>query len=223
MTARRRGPLLRWVLPLGIVWSGVLLSAWVYTERLAPAAVGPRAVGLLWGGPVLTLAVWGALRAYVDRHDRDPVHSADGVLLWVVLFLSGLHGTALAAAVGLIPSLDRAVPVGVAVLDIGLAFVLLTLAPGSVAGLRTAATLSSARSWKRAHRWAAACLGSAGVASLTGLLTRGWWSWAYAAVPSMVAVAVATAFAHVVPRRVERAPGTIPVDPGEQDGNPDRP
>lgn len=199
----------RWILPLAIIAAGGLLSAWVYLTRLAPTGLRGLPV-LLWAGPAFSLVAWWTLRSIVDRYDADPTRSADLAPVWVVVFLFGLHAAILAAILGLISSLDRAVPVGVAVFDVGIAAVLLTLAPGSVMGLRTAATLSSPRLWQRAHRWGSACLAAAGVAALAGLLFRGWWALVYATVPSIFAVLVAALHARSVRDDVGEDPGPTP-------------
>lgn len=162
----------RWAWPGAIIWTGVMLSAWVHTEKLSPDLKIElwKLVLLLLGVPALQLLCLLLLRKVLQPHEA---RSGDLLVLWLVTFLFGLHAAILATAIGLIASIGKAVPIAVALLMLGLAPVLGHLGYKSPLGIRTSATLSDPDAWRRAHRFATVCFFVAGLAAPLGLLVQG--------------------------------------------------
>lgn len=204
----------RWAIPAGIVWSQLLLSAWVYTKKLDEPAQEPTPKLLIafLGMPIFSFLFLVVLRFVAKRTSPAQSRSGDLVIIWVVTFLFCIHAAVLAAVIGMF-SLNRAVPVAVALLLIGLGPVLGSLEPGSAMGIRTKATLGSPSVWKRTHKLAARLLVLAGLMGLSALLFEGIWVLFAAVVPAILAVVFAIIHA-----------ARLPADPPDEErGAEDRP
>ncbi len=184
-------PLTRWGWPGSIIWAGLMLSAWVHTEKLPPKlSIGTVKIVLLFVGvPALqVLSLWLLRKILTKRGDS---RGADLMVLWLMTFLFGLHATLLGTAVGLITSVGRGVPVAVALLMLGIAPALAYLEPNSPMGIRTPATLASPSAWRRTHRFAAIAFVVAGLLAPLGLLLPGVDGLLLALAPAVLAVGAA--------------------------------
>lgn len=199
----------RLVIPVGIAWAGLLLSAFVYTrlpeatrEGLAPARVAATFLAV----PLMSLAALMLLRAVRGRVGAEPRRSEDVVVAWVMTFFLGIHCLVLALALRLIGDLATALPIATGLLFIGLGPALGALEPGSAMGIRTRATLASPELWRSVHRALALLFPLAGVAGFAGAWLPpplGVW---VAVLPGVIALAGATTYAATRPVRDEDRP-----------------
>lgn len=146
---------IRWGVPASIVWAGVLLSAWVYTRRLAQLPNAPDALGVvLLGAPAagtaLILLVRGVARRAVAA--GEPEETLDLVLIWATACLFVLHASVLAVVLGVLTGLLRPVAATAALFFLGLAPLIGSAEHRSPVGLRTPRTMASAETWAAAHR-----------------------------------------------------------------------
>jgi uncharacterized membrane protein len=209
-------PMTRWFLPIGIAWSGVLLSAWVYTKKLDEPArtISPKLLLAFLGVPLFSLLLLTALRLIARKTSEVASRSGDLLIIWVLAFLFCIHASVLAAAINMFP-LHRAVPLATALLLLGLGPVLGSLEPNSPMGIRTRRTLSSPEVWTKTHRAAAKMFVLAGVLGLSALLFEGRWVLFAAVVPAILAVVVAVIYAAKVPVKSEQeGPEARPSDDG---------
>jgi uncharacterized membrane protein len=195
----------RWFVPLGIGWTGVLLSAWVYTKKLdEPAqAVTPKLMIAFLGVPAFSLLLLVALRLIARKTSGVITRSGDLLIIWVLAFLFCIHASVLAAAIDMFP-LVRAVPMATALLMVGLGPVMMTLEPGSPMGIRTARTLSDEEVWRKTHRAAGKMFMVAGVLGLSALFLEGRWVLFAAVVPALLAPVLAVIYASRVPAKNEQ-------------------
>ncbi len=190
--------LTRWAWPGAIIWSGVMLSAWVHTEKFSADLKIElwKLLALLLGVPAIQLLCLLLLRKVLKPHEA---RSGDLLVLWLVTFLFGLHASILATAIGLIPSIGKAVPIAVTLLMLGIAPVLPSLEYKSPLGIRTRATLSDPELWRRAHRFAMICFVIGGLVAPLGLLVQGLDALYLSVAPAVFAVIAAIARAFVLP------------------------
>jgi hypothetical protein len=185
-------PATRWGLPAVVIWAGLMLSAWVHTEKL-PRGHGSSdgKVALIFlAAPLLqAVALVGLRRALRSRGGGSG--TTDLLILWLVTFLFGLHAAVLAVAIGMLDSLARAIPVAVALLLVGFGPPLALLEPGSPMGIRTRATLGSPAAWRSTHRFAAVAFALAGLGALGGLALEGTAALYAALAPGLLALALA--------------------------------
>lgn len=212
-------PTTRWYLPMLVIWSSLVLSAWVYTNRVPEPvreAGGTRMIVIFAAVPAFSLVVLLALRA-VGRAKRKSSRSSDVLVLWVMAFLFAVHASVLAVAIGMISSLDRAIPAATGLLMFGLGPVLTSLEPGSAMGIRTRATLTREDVWRRTHRLAGKLFMGAGAVGLLGLLSEGPLLVAIAILPAVLALVISVAYAsHIAATApaVEESP-PAPVEGGD--------
>lgn len=192
--------LTRWVVPAGVVWSELLLSAWVYTKKLDEPAQEPTTKLLIafLGMPAFSLLLLVVLRFVAKRASSAHSRNGDLLIVWVVTFLFCIHAAVLAAVIGMF-SLSQAVPVAVGLLMIGLGPVLGSLEPGSAMGIRTKATLRDPVVWERTHRLASRLFILAGLLGLSALLFEGIWVLFASVVPAILAVVLAIIYAARLP------------------------
>ncbi len=187
----------RWFLPLLVIWSSVLLSAWVYTNRVPEdlrKAGGSRMIITFGVVPAASLVVFLILRA-VGRAKQRSSRSSDVLVLWITAFLFAVHASVLAVAIGMISSLDRAIPAATGLLMFGMGPVLFALEPGSAMGIRTRATLGNEDVWRRTHRLAGKLFMGAGAVGLLGLLFEGPLLVAIAIAPAVIALVISMVYA----------------------------
>lgn len=183
-------PLARWLGPAAIIWTSLMLSAWVHTHKLSPKVelATPKLLLLFLAVPVLQVVALGLLRRLLAP--RPDSRGAEVMILWLMTFLFGLHAALLATAVGLIPSVARAVPVAISLLMLGIAPAVAYLEPNSPLGIRTKATLAHPETWRATHRFAALCFGVAGLLAPIGLALPGLDGLSLAILPAVMAVAL---------------------------------
>ncbi|MCA9556194.1 MAG: SdpI family protein [Myxococcales bacterium] len=214
----------RWGLPAVVIWAGLMLSAWVHTERLpqhTTASAGKLAAVFL-GVPALQILALVGLRKVLARAGRTSA-MADLLVLWLVVFLFGLHAAILAVAVGMLESLGRGVPVAISLLLLGFGPALAFMEPGSPLGIRTRATLASPAAWRATHRFAAVVFGLAGLLAPVGLLFEGAEALYAALAPALVALSLALARGALAraPRDEHGAPVERPIpEPDEPPAPP---
>jgi uncharacterized membrane protein len=168
-------PITRWVLPLAIVWAEFLLSAFVFTRLPKEIAIDPaRALVMFLSMPVLTLLGFLVFRFSMERSAAERTRSEDLIVVWIVCFLFGVHALVLALAIGMIASLQHAMPIAICVLFVGLGPVLARLEPKSAMGIRTKATLASDAAWAKVHRTVGRLFPLAGAIGLSALWLHGW-------------------------------------------------
>src|SRR5688500_1277793 len=102
----------RWVVPLSIAWTGLLLSAWVYTKKLDEPArqATPKLLIAFLGTPLFSVLLLIGLRLGAPRASSASGRSGDLLVTWVLAFLFSIHAAVLAEAIDLFP-LPRSVPV----------------------------------------------------------------------------------------------------------------
>jgi uncharacterized membrane protein len=181
--------LTRWVLPLSIGWAELLLAAFVFS-RLPPhpGASGERMAATFLGVPMLTFAAFGVFRIAAKRNPHETGRSEDLAILWILAFLFGVHALVLAMAIGMLRSLQSAMPIAICVLLMGLGPVMAQLEPNSAMGIRTKLTLSSGSAWTKVHRVTGALFATAGVIALVGLWFEGWMLIAISLAPALLAL-----------------------------------
>ncbi len=186
----------RWAIPLGVAWSGFMLSAWVYTNKLdaRDQEMTPKLLLAFLGTPAFSVLLTLLLRLLTRRTERTPSRTGDLMIIWVSAFLFCIHASVLAAAIGMFP-LDRGVPAATAILLLGLGPVLGTLEPNSAMGIRTRRTLKSESVWRKTHRAAAKMFVVAGLAGLSALFFQGRWVFVASLVPAILAVVLAIIYA----------------------------
>lgn len=195
----------RWLIPLALVGSGVLLSAFVFYAKLPEAArvYSPTNFVAFLATPAIALLVLLTLRA-ATRAGPTVDRSADLVVVWVVTFLFGIHAAVLATIIGMVASLGAVVPSAVALLLIGLGPTIGTLGHGSPLGIRTSSTLSDPGLWRRTHRLAGVLLGLAGVSGLVGAGVGGPWALVSGIGPAVIALIIALGYGSQSPNGVGR-------------------
>lgn len=212
----------RWGLPLALIGSALLLSAYVYFVKLPePArALTERTAATFGGAPAVALVLLLVLRVaarLVGGTDRG----TDLVIVWVLTFLFSVHAAVLAATIGMISSLKVVVPYVVGLLLLGLGPTIAALGPASPLGIRTPSTLADPGLWRRTHRLAGWLLALAGIAGLVGAQIGGPWALVAGVGPAVIALIVALAYASQPVRPVEageenddhaRLPEESPVD-----------
>ena len=183
--------LTRWAMPLLLIVSAVLLSAFVFFVKLPASAqvMTFRAAAAFLGAPITALVVLGALR-FATRGAPQPDRGGDLVVIWIVTFLFGLHAAILGAIVGMVPSLRAVVPAAVAFLLVGLGPAIATLSLGSPLGIRTPETLRDERLWLRTHRVTGGLIVVAGILGLVGVGIGGPWALVAGVGPAVVALLV---------------------------------
>jgi uncharacterized membrane protein len=202
-------PTTRWYLPMLMIWASVLLSAWVYTNRVSEAAReagGTRMLVTFAVVPAFALVILLVLRA-IGRVKQTTSRHSDVLVLWITAFLFAVHASVLAVAIGMIDSLDRAIPAATGLLMFGMGPVLMALEPGSAMGIRTRATLDDPDVWLRTHRLAGKLFMLAGAVGLLGLLFEGPTLIAVAIAPSVLALVISMVYAS---RIAASAPGEHP-------------
>ncbi len=187
----------RWALPFGVFWAQVLLSAFVYQKLPRPGAIGTaRALVIFLGTPALTLvglAFYRLLAKTTDARKSDTL-----AIVWILTFFFGVHALVLAMAIGLLKSLQHAMPIAVAILLVGLGPVMSQLEPNSAMGIRTKATLSSTVAWGKVHRLLGGLFPIAGALGLSALWLEGWALIAAAVAPGFIALLVGVIYGLVV-------------------------
>lgn len=139
---------LRYLAPLLVLASGLALSFLAASKGLGPrVGLLPKPLAL-WLLPAVSVLVFAGIRLSSGATER----TGDLLLLWVCSFPVILHVLHLLFGVGVIGSLDRAVPFGVAALNLGFAGLLPALPRGSPFGLRLPRLLDSEPAWRRTHR-----------------------------------------------------------------------
>lgn len=118
--------------------------------------------------PVLSLAIWGVLRAvpFLDprRMNIEKFRDTyDVVIIVVVAMLAGIHFLTLGAALGWPIPIARYVPVAVGAMLVILGNLLPRFRSNFFLGIRTPWTLSSDRVWERTHRFGGYVMAVAGV------------------------------------------------------------
>lgn len=198
----------RWFLPLIVIWSGLLLSAWVYTNKI-PEEIREdntkRLLVTLLTVPAASTLVLLVLRL-IGRNKRIGSRTGDMLVVWIMAFLFVVHASVLAVAIGMIESLDRTVPAACGVLLFGMGPVLFGLDHGSPMGIRTAATLASEAVWQKTHRFAAKLFGAAGVLAFAGLLVKGPLVVVVSVLPGALALVVSIVYAGRVAGEAPEAP-----------------
>lgn len=205
----------RWFLPLFIIWAGLLLSAWVYMNRIPEALRedgGLRLLATLVAVPLFALGVLFVLRT-VGRIKQRASRSGDVLVLWVMAFLFAVHASVLAVAIQMIERLDQAIPAATGLLMFGMGPVVHTLEPFSAMGIRTKATLSSERVWRRTHHLAGKLFMASGVIGLLGLLFEGAAMVAVAIAPAALTLVISVIYAQ---RIASRAPDGEQMPPEER-------
>lgn len=152
----------RWAAPLLVVALGAGLSLWIELTLPRWTFAAATRMPALAGLPVIAVLVLVGVRLVSGRTGR----TGDLVLVWLMLFLMGMHVLLLALGVGLLSSLEIAVPMATGLLFVGLGPTLASLEPGSALGIRTQATLGSAVIWRRAHKELGIAFSLAGVAAM---------------------------------------------------------
>jgi len=201
---------------MAIIWSGFVLSAFVY-GRLPETVHLQLIAGLVTflGVPLLSLLGFIVLRLVRRKVGAPPSRGEDLVVAWVMTFLLGIHCLVVGLSLGIIDSLERGLPLATGLLFVGLGPVLGTLEHGSAMGIRTRATLASREAWVKTHRLLGVLFPIAGVAGFCGWWLSGFTALAVSVLPGVSALAVVIAYAAT--QRAEPDP------PGEDEGEADRP
>lgn len=187
--------LTRVALPLAILWSGLLLSAFVYSRLPENTQLDPlRGFISFLAVPAISLVGFGAIRLARRKVGAVAGRGEDLVVAWVMTFLLGMHCLVLALSVGMIDSLERALPFATALLFVGLGPVLATLEHKSAMGIRTRATLASPAAWASTHRLLGWLFPIAGMAGLSAWWLSGWAALAVAVLPGVTALAAVIAY-----------------------------
>ena len=194
--------LTRWAAPVGVIWAGVLFSAWIYTEKL-PGTVRILTVKLgiiLLGTPAASVLLLLVLRAIAQRTGPSS-RSGDLVIIWVMTFMFGIHALMLAVGIGMIDSPTPGLCGVVALLMLGLGLVVRNVEPKSPMGIRTAATMGDDATWREAHKRASALFMIAGLIGLFGPFAPGLYGpLAISGLPPVIAVVIAVAMASKAPQ-----------------------
>jgi uncharacterized membrane protein len=187
----------RWALPFAVFWAQILLSAFVYQKLPRPGATGTtRAFVLFLGTPALTLV--GFVFYHLLAKKMEARKSDTLAIVWILTFFFGVHALVLAMAIGLLKSLQQAMPIAVSILLVGLGPVMAQLEPNSAMGIRTKATLSSAVAWGKVHRLLGGLFPIAGALGLSALWLEGWTLIAAAVVPAFVALLIGVVYGLLV-------------------------
>lgn len=155
--------LIRWGVPLGLFWTQVMLTAWVYETRLPDTAkvMSSSLVAVLWGAPALSLGAFLSIRL-TTRGPSSPLGEA--LVSAVMGFGLLLHLSLLGDALDVLPSVRRTVPwlLGLLLTVLGLGF--RQLPWGDSMGIRLGPCLQSEARWRRLHQragWGMVLLGGA--------------------------------------------------------------
>lgn len=202
---------IRWGVPAGILWSSLLLSAWVYTRRFAQLPVEASTLALvLLGAPaaglILLLVVQLTAQRAVGR--GEPGESTDLVLIWAEACLFVLHAAVLAVVLGVLSGLVRPVAASAALFFWGLAPLFWSIEHASPVGIRTPRTMAQPAAWAAAHRVLAIGLGVAGSVALGAA--------ALASIPWIVAAVTAAALSLLLGAAAGQRP--VPVNPSAPPG-----
>jgi hypothetical protein len=180
--------LTRWMIPLAVVWAGVLLSAFTYSKLTRAIQARGEVVVVLFGSPALCLAGLVVLRTAARRITAGAGALEDAVVIVLMLFLESVHATLIASSFGFAHWLRFAMPFLTAILLIVLGPLLRSLSPGSVMGIRTKATLQSTTAWAETHRFTGLAFVAAGIASLGAAWLPGPWALIGAVIPAVFAL-----------------------------------
>lgn len=173
--SERPSPLLRWVLPLALVWGQLGLSAFVMDRRLPDAVADSPTLRL--GILLIIVPLVSILVLLLGRRvERPPFRSSvvgDALVLWLMTFFFCAHALVLAVVTGDLAGLHPGSAVLVGGLLLGLAALLPSLPPSSPFGLSMEPDPSPER-WRRVHRWVALALAlSGGLALASAALPAG--------------------------------------------------
>lgn len=156
----------RWGLPLALVWSQLMLSAFVFERRLPDglrSGPGLQVPLILLAVPTLSAAFLWSVRRAESRAERSSA-VADALVAWLLAFLMAAHAIVLAVVVGALGGLHPWLGVATAVLLLGLAYFFPSLPPGSPLGLNLPGRAPDPGAWFRMHlRLARGLAASAGV------------------------------------------------------------
>ncbi len=166
------------VLSLGLsVWAAPGLPQRVPSHWNAAGQIdgyAPRAQAL-WLMPLLGLGI-GIFLLFLPVIDplRKNIEQFRGAYNWIVIalaaFLAYLHALTLLAGLGASFNMTFTLLPALALMMIGLGFVIERTKPNWIAGIRTPWTLSSPTVWEKTHRLGGLTFKLAGLASLLGLL-----------------------------------------------------
>jgi hypothetical protein len=170
----------RWIIPAGIIWGSLLMSAWVYSTQLAegapkdPLLLGVILVAAPLVGTVLLVTVLLATKRV--EGGADATESTDLVVIWMLTFLFMLHAATMAVLIGLLDGLVKPAAAATGVMFVGLGFLLRGLEHKSPVGVRTERTMADPEAWARAHRSLSLGLFVAGIlAGVGSLLAEPLW------------------------------------------------
>lgn len=181
----------KWI-PLLIVAVAVIASAIVY-PRLPemipthwrgmdpqPDGWSSRAFGA-WITPVILLGMWALLRILpaIDPRGSNYAKFGDafeGIIIWIMVFMLGMHIIVLRAGLGYPVAMQRAVPIGVGALFIAIGNLLPRARPNWFVGIRTPWTLSSDRVWEKTHRFGGRLFVAGGIVIVIGALATAQWA-----------------------------------------------
>ena len=124
------------------------------------------------------------------------------VMVVLLVLLAYLHGLTLAAALGRIPDVGRALVAGLCLIFALLGNVLGKIPRNMYIGVRTPWTIASERVWYATHRLAAKLLVAAGIAGVVMVLAFGWFSAAF--VVLMASLLVPVVYSLVYYKRLDR-------------------
>ncbi|MEO1230607.1 MAG: hypothetical protein AAFZ18_17055 [Myxococcota bacterium] len=162
--------LLRWVLPLALLWGQLGLSAFVMERRLPEAVANqpsPRLVVLLLLLPALAGLVLTLARR-LDRPLERRSPAGDALLLWIMAFFFSAHAILLAVVTGDLEGLHPMSAGLVGGLLLGMAALLPSLPPSSPFGLGTEPSTPPPR-WRRVHRAVAGALAVSGILAFASM------------------------------------------------------
>jgi hypothetical protein len=190
--------LTHWLLPLGAVWSGFMVSAFAYGRSPPGQPIDMLGVVTLLGAPMLSLVGFAGFRASTKRISPTAYLAEDAIVTLVLLFLLAVHALLVAGSFRMITTLHSALPIATAALLISLGPALSALPHGSAMGIRTRATLASPDAWTRTHRFVAVVFPVAGIASMGSMWLRGLWMPAGAVIPALAALSASVFYGLVV-------------------------
>lgn len=184
---------IRWGVPAGILWSSLLLSAWVYTRRFAQLPVEVQTLALvLLGAPAAGLVLLVVVQATAQRAAQkgEPGETTDLVLIWAEACLFVLHAAVLAVVLGVLSGLVRPVAASAALFFLGLAPLFWSIEHASPVGIRTPRTMAHPGAWAAAHRVLAVGLGLAGLVAIGAAV--------FASIPWILAAVTAAALSLIL-------------------------
>lgn len=170
----------KWI-PLLIIAVAFLASAAVYQDLPERVATHWNLSGevdgwtsLPWGAFMLPLMLLAGLAMFHLLPRIDPRRANyskfrdtyEILIITIMTFMLGVHLLVLANALGRNVSIERLIPIGVAVLFMVIGNLLPRTRPNWFIGIRTPWTLSSDRVWERTHRLGGHLFVAAGVVTL---------------------------------------------------------